>query len=83
MDKIVYLITDYGVEGRAPESITYASFDKSQRDKYYDSLKFSSYYSKAKRIIDTEHERKQALAKLNGVHKLVLSIAQEILPVKD
>lgn len=83
MDKIVYLVTDYGVDGRAPESIVYASFDRLQRDKYFDNLKFGYYYSKAKRIIDTEHERKQALAKLNGVYKLVLGIDQEVLPVKD
>ena len=83
MDKIVYLVTDHGVDGRAPETIVYASFDKEERDQYFESLKFGYYYNKAKRIIDIEHEYKQALAKLNGVHKLVLDLDQKELPVKD
>jgi len=76
-DKIIYTVTESGMDGRAPTNITFASFDKEVRDLWYDGLgKNRCYYSKSRQIVDVEHETKQALAKLDGLHRLMLNIAQ-------
>lgn len=82
MDKIVYLVTDHGVDGRERESIVFASFDAEDVNIFFDSLKYPNYYSRTKRIIDTDRELKRALTKLDGVHRLVLGIEQRELPIK-
>lgn len=75
-DKIVYLVTDHGMDGRGHESILFASFDEQARDRWFDGCKNKAYFSKTKRIIEVEKELKQTLAKLNGIHRLMLSIPQ-------
>jgi len=76
-DKIVYTVTESGMDGRAPTSIRFASFDKEVRDLWDDGQgKNKCYYSKARQIVDIEHETKQALAKLDGLQRLMLNIAQ-------
>jgi len=78
-DKIAYLITEHGVDGRAAETIVFASYDEQERDGVYDASKNKNYYSKTKRIVEVEHETKQALAKLNGVHRMMLNLDQRAL----
>jgi len=78
-DKIAYLITDHGEDGRAAETIMFASYDEQERDVTYNASKNKNYYSKTKRIVEIEHTTKQALAKLNGVHRLMLNLDQRVI----
>jgi hypothetical protein len=76
-DKIIYLITDNGVDGRAQTSVIFASYDEQERDATYDISRNKAWYNKAKRIVEVERETKQALAKLDGVGRLLLDIEQK------
>jgi hypothetical protein len=76
-DKIVYTVTENGVDGRAPTTVMFASFDEQERDKWYESkANNKAWYSKSKQIVEIENELKQALAKLDGIHRLMLNIKQ-------
>ena len=76
-DSIVYIVTESGVDGRAPTNTVFASFDQEERDEWYEAKgKNKGYYNKSKRIVEIEHEFKQALAKLDGVQRLLLNVAQ-------
>ena len=78
-DKIVYTITDNGMDGRSPTSTIYATFDKDERDEVYDDSKNKAWYGKEKRIVEIEPETKQALAKLDAVQRLLLDVEQKEL----
>lgn len=78
-DRIVYIITESGCDGRAPETIIFASYNESVRDLTFDKSKNKNFFSKAKRIIEVEYIRKQGLAKLDGVHRLILGHAQRTI----
>ena len=80
MDKIVYTISSYGEDGRAPESIVVASFNENYINKTIKNLKFPNYYSKNKRIVEVESAAKQALAKIDGLDRLLLEISDRKLP---
>jgi len=76
-DKIAYLVTESGMDGMGKMNITFASFDETARDAWYDAKGNNKcYYSKSKRIIEVEKEHKQAMAKLDGVQRLLLDIDQ-------
>jgi hypothetical protein len=75
-DKIVYLVTDHGVDGRARENIMFASFDETERDAWYDTNPNRNYYSKTKRIIEVEKELNNTMRRLDGVARLLLDIEQ-------
>lgn len=76
-DRIVYLVTESGMDGRGKLNVTFASFDKEERDNWLNSKGANKcYYSTAKRIIEIEHKFKQALAKLDGIDRLMLTVAQ-------
>ena len=75
-DKIVYLITDNGMDGRAPTSIVFASYDSQECDDTYNRSKNKAYYGQSKKIIEIEKETRQAMVKLDGVQRLMLDIDQ-------
>lgn len=75
-DRIAYLVTDHGVDGRDKEHIVFASFDEQEANDWYNGNPNKAYYSQTKRIIEVEKETKQAMAKLNGVHRMLLGIEQ-------
>ncbi len=79
-DRIVYLVTNSGMDGRAKEHIDFADYSESARDKWYEKLgKNRCYYSKTKRIVETIPATKQALARINGLDRLLLGI--EMKPI--
>ena len=82
-DRIVYIVTSSGEDGRAKTKVEFASFDKAEAKDYYGNLKYSKYYSLGKKIVEVGHETKQALAKLDGVQRLMLGLEQRILLQKD
>ena len=72
MDKqIVYVVTDSGIDGLAPTTVLYASFEERERDAMVEADKAKAWRSKAEKIIDVASARAQALAKLDGVDRLV------------
>ncbi len=80
-DKIVYTITESGVDGRGPTNVVFATWREQLRDNTLDNISSSNrgWYSKGKHIVEIESATKQALAKLDGVQKLLLDIDQKIL----
>lgn len=70
--KIVFLITDNGMDGRAPTSVHAAFWDETERDRAFDSDKNKAYYNKEERIIDEDAHRMKALAKLDAIDRLCL-----------
>jgi hypothetical protein len=77
MKQIIYIVTDNGIDGMAPTRTLYASFDEDERDAMLDADKSKAWRSKAEAIIDTGIARKRALAKLDGVDRLVLGLTQQ------
>jgi len=78
-DKIVYTISDSGMDGRSPPKDIFAAYDKDERDDVYEASKNKSWYAKGKRIVEVEPEQKQALAKLDAVQRLLLDVEQKEL----
>lgn len=76
---IVYLITEHGMDGRAPETIMFASMVEETRDRVFDNSKNRVYYNKVDRIIDIEEYRKGSLAKLNGIDRMILGCEQRVI----
>lgn len=67
------------MDGRAPTSIVFASYDSQECDEIYNRSKNKAYYSQTKQIVEVEKETKQAMAKLNGLQRLMLDIDQREL----
>ncbi len=76
-NKIVYLITDSGVDGREQTKVIYASYDEQERDKVHEASKNKNWHAKSMRIAEVERETKQALAKLDGISRLLLGLDQK------
>ncbi len=75
-DRIVYLVTDSGVDGRSPASVIFASFDEQKRDAWHAADKNKAWHSTTKQILEIETTHKKALRKLDGIERLVLDIPQ-------
>lgn len=72
--KIVFGVTDSGVDGREVTKVLYASFDEKERDAMLAKDKSKAYRGVNEAIVDVESRRKQALAKLDGIDRLVLGL---------
>ena len=72
--KIVYVATDKGVDGREQTTVMYASFGEDERNSMLAADKSKAWRGKSERIIDVEIARKNALAKLDGIDRLVLGL---------
>ncbi len=72
--KIAYLVNDNGVDGREPTETLYATWEEADRENLLNSDKAKNWRSKAETIVDIEHARAKALAKLDGLDKLVLGL---------
>lgn len=73
--QIVYFATDNGVDGRAPTSVMYASFSEKERDAMIDADASKAWRGKGEKIIDEKTAQAQALAKLDGIDRLVLGLS--------
>jgi len=76
MKKIVYTVYCNGVDGREPTKVLYAFYDETERDLVLESDKNKNYYSKGEQIVDIGKTQAQALAKLDEVDRLVLSLSR-------
>ena len=72
--RIAYTITDSGCDGRAPTTIMQAFWFEQARDDFLAADKNKAYRGTGEMIVDPEKTRRQALAKLSGIDKLVLEI---------
>ncbi len=72
--QIVYTITDNGVDGRDRTSTVYASFTESERDERLSREPSKAWKEKGETIVDVGTARAQALAKLDGLDRLVLGL---------
>jgi hypothetical protein len=73
---IAFWIADAGIDGREPKKIVYASFSEPERDEMFAADKNKNWRHKGEQIINVEVAKKEALAKLNGIDRLVLGIKQ-------
>jgi hypothetical protein len=74
MKRIAYLVNDNGVDGMGQTRTLYATFDASERDALLELDKSKAWRSTAETIIDEEKAVETALAKLNGIDRLVLGL---------
>jgi hypothetical protein len=74
MKRIVYVAEDTGIDGLAKASVLYASFNEAERDSLINADPSKAWRTKGERIIDPAVAYKQALAKLDGVDRLVLGL---------
>lgn len=75
MKRIVYVVNDNGIDGRAPTRTLYASFDEKERDAMLEKDKAKPWRSTDEVIIDDVVAKNQALAKLDGIDRLVLGLS--------
>ncbi len=74
MDKIVYIAIDNGIDGKEKDNILYASFDEIQFNELLNRDKSRNFRTPHKIIINVAVARREALAKLNGIDRLVLGL---------
>ncbi len=74
MDKILYTVNDHGMDGRGGRTICFASFDKIERDVWYNASKNKAYYTCQAEVLDMDIAKKTALRKLSETDKLVLGL---------
>ena len=75
MKQIIYTATDSGIDGREPTKVLYASFSEAERDAMVEADASKAWRGKSEKIIDTESAIAQALAKLDGIDRLVLGLS--------
>ncbi len=74
MKQIVYTVTDSGIDGREKTTTIYASFNEADRDAMLEADKSKAWRSRQEVIVDVNVARRQALAKLDGLDRLVLGL---------
>lgn len=72
--QIVYYAVDNGIDGRESDSILYAAFNEQDLDNMLNRDPSKAWRTKKEKIIDAVSIQKQALAKLNGIDRLVLNL---------
>ena len=74
MKKIIYTAIDNGVDGLGKSNIRFANFDEEELKKTYNSNPNKNWLRLNEEIVDVEERKRKALAKLDGIDKLVLGI---------
>lgn len=74
MKQIVYLAVDNGIDGLSKTNVLYAAFTEVERDAMIEADKSKAWRSKKEVIVDPAVARNQALAKLDGIDRLVLGL---------
>lgn len=74
MKRIAYTATDNGGDGREPTRVCYAAFTEDERDRLLSLDKSKDWRRATEQIIDVEKAIATALAKLDGIDRLVLNL---------
>ena len=72
--KIAYTITDSGMDGRSKTRVVAAFWTEEARDAALEKDKNRIYRSTGEQIVDVAVQEKSAIAKLDGIDRLVLDI---------
>lgn len=72
----IFLACDYGIDGRAPRSIRFASLDEAERDAWIESSPNKAWLSPMDVVEDLEVAKEKALKKLDGLDRLALDLQQ-------
>jgi hypothetical protein len=72
--KIAYIATDNGIDGMEKTSILYATFDEEELKAIHNRDKSKAWRRLTEQIVDVDKAKEQALAKLNGIDRLVLGL---------
>lgn len=72
--QIAYVVTDSGIDGREPTRVLYAAFDEKERDVLLVEDKSKAWRSTSEQIVDVAAAQAKALAKLDGIDRLVLGL---------
>lgn len=72
--QIVYWAADNGMDGMMPSKCMYASFSETELDAMIAADPNKAWRRKEMEIVDVEFAKKKALAKLNGIDKLVIGL---------
>lgn len=72
--RIAYVATDSGVDGREKTTVLYAAWTEEERDAMLEKDKSKNWRSAEEKIVNVETARRQALAKLDGIDRLVLNL---------
>ena len=70
--QVVYLAVSYGVDGRAPESISFASLHESVRDGFISGSPNKNWLTAVDRAIDLAEVSGSVWDKLSGLEQLAL-----------
>ncbi len=70
MKQALYLLTDHGIDGSSPESITFASLDEKERDDFKENSPNKNWLTAVDRVHDLDKVAKSAWRKLDGLQRL-------------
>lgn len=77
MKQIAHLISDHDQDGRGKKTITVAFWKESEQIAAFEQDRNKAYRTLESIVVDPEEHRKKALAKLDGLDKLLLGITGE------
>jgi hypothetical protein len=72
MKQAIFLVVDYGIDGRDKESIKFASLDEVERNNWYENSPKKPWYRCVDRVGDLQVIALEAWKKLDGLEKLAL-----------
>lgn len=72
--KIAYIATDSGIDGTGEKHTLYASFDEDELKQIYNRDKSKNWRTLTEVIVNVDKARSEALAKLDGIDRLVLGL---------
>ena len=83
MKQAIFLVINYGEEGRGPEDIVFASTNEVQRDTHFTNLGKGDqpYYKKEDRVYDLAKVREETLKQLNGLQRLSIEPQRNTRPI--
>lgn len=78
MKMILYLITDSGVDGMAKPTVQSAFFTEAERNTAFNKKPEMRrmYLGQSERIVDIDAVRKNAVARLDGIERLLLGLSE-------
>lgn len=81
MKQIAYLVIDNGIDGREKDTVVEAFWNEGERNAFINQSPNKGYYSTGEKIVDVEVDTKAAMAKLNGLDRLLLGVKRPVIVV--
>ena len=77
MKQVVFLAICHGIDGRAPESIAFASLVESQRDEWIETNPSKPWFTAVDRVADLNKVALTVCKKINSLEKLALLLTED------